>query len=294
MVRLGAMTEDEKIGENAGALRGRLWWLVIGRLAAAILLFILARTLFAREQSTTQDRGVLSIFVAVILLSVLYIIALRFLGRYRLQAGIQSFVDLLLVTWLVWMTGDVRSPYSAFYIVIISVVSVLLGSRAALIASVGCALFFTGISLAVMAGIIAPYARAAVELATSTTIETVGLNDIGFFVVGLLAARLAERQSRSDVQLIETTQTLATLRALHERIVESIRSGVVTTDLAGRIYTFNAAAEEITGYRAENVRGQEVSIFFGELKDHIAESMNAAAAAEPSPRFEADCLTAEG
>ncbi len=81
---------------------------------------------------------------------------------------------------------------------------------------------------------------------------------------------------------------------LHERIVESIRSGVVTTDLQGRIYTFNAAAEEITGYDEADVRGQDASIFFGELKQIIADSLDDTIVPEPSPRFEADCLTAEG
>jgi two-component system sensor histidine kinase PilS (NtrC family) len=76
--------------------------------------------------------------------------------------------------------------------------------------------------------------------------------------------------------------------------VESIRSGVVTTDLQGRIYTFNTAAEEITGYAQEDVRGQDASIFFGELKERIANSAIAAERGETSPRFEADCLTAEG
>jgi two-component system sensor histidine kinase PilS (NtrC family) len=90
------------------------------------------------------------------------------------------------------------------------------------------------------------------------------------------------------------TLTLANLRALHERIVESIRSGVLTTDLEGRIYTFNAAAEEITGYRQAAIRGQHASIIFGELKQHIEVSARATALNQPSPRFEADCLTAEG
>src|SRR5205814_7247150 len=99
----------------------------------------------------------------------------------------------------------------------------------------------------------------------SQTIQWVGLFDVAFLVVGLLSARLAERQSRSDVRLLAARQSLATLRALHERIVESIRSGVVTTDLAGRIYTFNAAAEEITGYSEEVIRGQDASILFGDI-----------------------------
>jgi len=112
--------------------------------------------------------------------------------------------------------------------------------------------------------------------------------------VGLLSARLAERQSRSDVRLIAATQSLASLRALHERIVESIRSGVVTTDLEGKIYTFNAAAEEITGYQHEDVRGQEASILFGDISEDTQQSLRAAEAGEASPRFEANCLTTEG
>ncbi len=132
------------------------------------------------------------------------------------------------------------------------------------------------------------------EVGRSQTFQSVGLFDVAFLIVGLLSARLAERQSRSDVRLIEATQSLATLRALHERIVESIRSGVVTTDLQGRIYTFNAAAEEITGYQEYDVRGQDASIFFGEIKELIADSLDATAAGESGPRFEANCLTADG
>jgi two-component system sensor histidine kinase PilS (NtrC family) len=134
----------------------------------------------------------------------------------------------------------------------------------------------------------------AILVPTAQAVGTIGLNNVGFFVVGLLAARLAERQSRSDVQLIEAAHALANLRAIHERIVESIRSGVVTTDLDGRIFTFNTAAEEMTGYSAESLRGEDVSILFGDLRREIEASMRAAAEGNTSPRFESDCLTAEG
>jgi two-component system sensor histidine kinase PilS (NtrC family) len=128
----------------------------------------------------------------------------------------------------------------------------------------------------------------------ANTIQFVGLSDVSFLVVGLLAAKLADRQTRSDVQLAAATRSLADLRALHERIVESIRSGVITTDLQGRIFTFNAAAEEITGYKLADVRGQDASIFFGDMTRQITDSMNAAASGKASPRFQADCLTPNG
>jgi two-component system sensor histidine kinase PilS (NtrC family) len=286
-------TGEKTIGQGR-TLRAKLWWLIVGRMASAALLFVLSSTLFSREQAAVSDRSGRLIFIVVTILSTLYAITLRLNSRWRLQASIQLSIDVLIVTWLVWATGDVRSPFAALYIVIISVASIFLGARAALVASVSCAAIFTGLSVAILSGRIPSFTPLEPEVSTLKLIQSVGLNDIAFLVVGLLAAQLAQRQSRYDVQLSETTQTLADLRALHERIVESIRSGVITTDLQGSIYTFNAAAAEITGYEAEDVRGQEVSIFFGELGEHVEESMRAAEAGEPSPRFEASCLTAEG
>lgn len=280
--------------EQGRTLGHRLWWLIIGRVTAAVLLFVLSTTLFSREQSGNSGRTSLLIFLVVIGVSIIYAVALRFSKRVRLQASIQLFVDVLIVTWLVWVTGDVSSPFAALYIVIISVASIFLGARAALVASVGCAAIFTSLSMGVVSGVIPAHATPSTATSTLKVIQSVGLNDIAFLFVGLLAARLAKRQSHYDVQLTETTQTLANLRALHERIVESIRSGVVTTDLQGRIYIFNAAAEEITGYKAEDVRGQGVSIFFGDIEERTRQSMSAVEAGETSPRFEADCLTADG
>jgi two-component system sensor histidine kinase PilS (NtrC family) len=283
-----------KSGSTFGS---KLWLLVAGRLAAAVLLLI-ASVLWTREQLGALDRDgwhdTLPIFVVVVALSLGYTIALRFNSRLRLLASIQLFADVALVTWLVWATGDVTSPYTVLYIIIIAVSSLLLGPRAAIYASVGCASIFTAISLAAVTGILPRFARVAPETSYIKTIQTIGLNDVAFLVVGLLAARLAERQSRYDVELTETTQTLANLRALHERIVESIRSGVITTDLEGHIYTFNTAAEEITGYEVEAVRGQKATIFFGELEERVPDSLRAAATGEPTPRFEADCLSSDG
>lgn len=275
----------------------KLWLLVAGRLAAAVLLLI-ASALWTREQFGALDRdgwhGTLPIFLAVVALSVCYAIALRVNRRLPQQVSVQLLIDVALVTWLVWATGDATSPYTVLYIIIIAAASLLLGSRAAIYAAVGCAAMFTAISLAAVTGLLPRFARVAPETSYIKTIQTIGLNDVAFLVVGLLAARLAERQSRYDVELSEAALTLANLRALHERIVESIRSGVITTDLEGRIYTFNTAAEEITGYEVEDVRGQEATIFFGELNERVRDSLRAAASGEPTPRFEADCLAADG
>ena len=68
----------------------------------------------------------------------------------------------------------------------------------------------------------------------------------------------------------------------------------MTTDLQGRIYTFNAAAEEITGYNEKDVRGQEHRSSLASWRNRSRASFNASDLGATSPRFEADCLTAEG
>ena len=280
--------------EAAGVLRRRLWWLIAGRLVVVCVLLLLYLRLGATWAGARWLPGPLPLALTALGVSLVYTLALRF-TRVRLtaQAAAQFCVDVLLVSWLVAVGGDLHSPFAALYIVVISCASVFLGVRGALVCSVGCALAYTCMMLGIGFSWFGGDAEATAA-STAAIVGTTGLYDVAFLVVGLLAAQLAVRQSRSDVQLIETAHALASLRALHERIVESIRSGVVTTDLAGRVYTCNAAAEEMTGYMADALRGQEASILFGGLAGQIEESLRAAGEGRPAPRYESDCLTPDG
>ena len=268
------MAASEERLEQISPLRRKLWGLILGRLGA-VLILLLVSTIWTRNSTDPKSSSLtLSVLLFVLFLTLIYSLAHRFTNALLFQARLQFAVDILLVTWLVWTSDVINSPYTALYIVIISISSLFLGPRGAVITSVGCAVAFTGCALAVMTGL-GSQPQYVLDDSLSRAVQSVGLFNIAFFVVGLLSARLAEQQSGSDVRLKAATQSLANLRALHERIVESIRSGVVTTDLEGRIFTFNAAAEEITGYDEKDVRGQGASVFFGELSDHITNSIHA-------------------
>ncbi len=282
----------EDVIERRYTLGQKLWWLILGRAGAALFLFC-ARAVWIRGTSE-EWTAMLPALYAVGGLTVLYAVARRLSKALRFQARLQFVIDIILVTWLVWTTDVIHSPYIALYIVVIAFSSLYLGPRDAVLISLGCALAFTGSALAVLNGIGQFASRDLLTTGRAQTFQSIGLFDIAFLIVGLLSARLAARQARSEVRLKAAKQSLATLRALHERIVQSIRSGLVTTDLQGNIFTFNSAAEEITGYKEVDVRGQDASIFFGEIKGIIDDSMVTHHAGEASPRFEADCLTADG
>ena len=274
----------------------RVWWLIVGRAAVAVLVLLAgavwARGTFAANLPDSLQ-SIKPFIVVVAALTLLYSAAHVIWKNYLLQARFQFFGDVLLVTWLVWITGAVRSPYTALYIVVISAASWFIGTRGALVTSIGSAAAFNTCSLLLLYGV-ARGSSLRAEESLPSVIQTMGLADVSFLVVGLLAAKLAERQLHSDVQLAAATRSLADLRALHERIVESIRSGLITTDLAGQIYIFNAAAEEITGYTAKEVSGKNASMFFGDMTRQTAVSMEAAASGKVSPRFEVDSLTQSG
>ncbi|HEY0658706.1 MAG TPA: ATP-binding protein, partial [Pyrinomonadaceae bacterium] len=71
-------------------------------------------------------------------------------------------------------------------------------------------------------------------------------------------------------------------------------SGLITTDLDGNIYTFNTAATEITGYKAEEMIGKPIAGLLGNLQKSIVRSLETAATSEPTPRFETDLITPDG
>ena len=279
--------------ERRYSLSDKLFWLILARLAVAILL-ALARVLWVHGISWHAWLQMLPALSFVSALTVAYLVAHRFSENYLLQARVQFVFDIVLVTSLVWTTNVIYSPYIALYIVVIAASSLFLGPRDSIVISVVCVVAFTATALVLLTGLGGAATPEYLDANRPQAYQALGLFDISCLVVGLLSARLAERQSRVDVRLIAATQSLANLRALHERIVASIRSGVVTTDLQGRIYTFNAAAEEITGYQEQDVRGQDASIFFGEIKDIIQDSMELTETPDSSPRFESDCLTADG
>lgn len=272
-------------------LSHRILMLIVGRLVAIFLLLVSSWIWYSGSTDFTLQsipQSALFVFIISVGLTVVYFFFLRFGRLIRWQIRFQFLVDALLITWLVWRTGDLTSPYITLYIVLISVSSVFLRPRSTILMALLCIGFF--IVLAFLTGftVIDSF---GLQQPAGKVVQIISFHAVAFFVVGLLASRLADRQ-RSGEELREATKSLATLRALHERIIESIRSGLITTDLEGTIYTFNAAASEITGYQSAEVRGSSIY----ELIPNIGSDLDDASdeTNEAQSRFEADLKTPDG
>lgn len=284
---------DEKDFSTNTRLTQRIETLIIGRLFVIFLLLVASWIWNSGQLKLSFEdlpRGFFLVFVISVGLTIFYFFVLRLNKNYRWQIWFQFLLDALLITWLVWHTGGLSSPYITLYIVLIGISSIFLGSRETLLVAAVCVFLFTGLSVL---GAFSPINSFGTMLSTSKIVQIITFNDVVFLVVGLLASRLSDRHASGE-QLKETAKTLANLRVLHERILESIRSGLITTDLEGAIYSFNHAAAEITGHKAESMRGKSIYSLFGNINLPIADSLEATDTGDQPPRFETDCMTPEG
>lgn len=262
---------------------------------AAALLAIVGLT----EKDNTQ-RSFIPVLAAVagatVLLSAFYLAVLRTRLAHRTQAYVQFSVDICIVTWLVYRTGDVESPFLALYLVIIFAACALLGRTGVSLVGALAGVLYVSIGVLAISNVLpraigwAPYEGN--EL--SWTQFMFSLNLVAIFAVAMLSSQLAERIRRSEIQLASATRDLADYRLFNDRIIESMRSGLVTTDLLGQIITFNRAAEEITGHRASDVRGKPILTIFGDIERQIEAGLESIRTRTRLPRFDIGCKTADG
>ncbi len=254
---------DQVIESNNEALTPNPRVLIFGRLGLIFVLFFASwwwTTTYVELSSTSFPDRLFLLFVLSFILTFLYFIFLRFSTNYLLQFRLQFLLDVALITWIVGETGEFASPYVTLYIVLISVSGYFLDRVDTIIYSVLCAAAYSGVSMFSDQSILYTLSGSVVP---SRFVQTVAFNTVGILIVGLLAGHLSDRRKVSQ-KLRETVESFDDLNVLHERIVQSITSGLITTDLSGRIRTVNRSAEQISGYSEDDARGESIYWFFAE------------------------------
>ncbi len=186
---------------------------------------------------------------AVFALSLCWFALVKLNESYVWQSYAQIAVDLLLITWTVNRTGGVDSYFSSLYFLEILMSSILLERRGAFVTATASSLIhFAHMDLGYF-GIILTTTKQWPDLPSLQYIIT--LSVFGFCSVAFLSNFLAESWRRSGAELRKSTGQVAFLQAFSDRIIDSLGSGLITTDRDGRLYLFNRAAQEVTGYTSE-------------------------------------------
>jgi two-component system, NtrC family, sensor histidine kinase PilS len=238
-------------------MREWLDWLTRVRLLLIALILAVGVLWPQYVPAPTTSRYFLPLIVFWIMLGTIHIILLRWIPSARWHGGLQVASDVVMISALVYVTGLQDSYFISLYLLVIIVASILFSRRVAYATAIICLAFLGGLAALAFAGKIP---RTSSTLSTATGLRFWFLSNLfGFFAVAYLAGLLAQSLRRKGVELEEKREELLDLQDFTEDIIHSMRGGLITTDLQGRIVLLNRTGEEILGYRFTEIRGRKLS-----------------------------------
>src|SRR5215470_14323284 len=195
-------------------------------------------------------------------LTALYAATLRQTERYRWLVDLQLAGDVLIVSAFIYFTGGITSYFSSLYVLAIVAASTVQFRRGGLLVAGLSALLYGGVVLAqylTAAGLLHdPWLVSPVLPPRSVAQYTYLLNTFGFVAVAVLSGSLAEGMRSAGARLEQASTQIADLQALNQHVIDSLPSGLATTDKQGLVQTFNRAAEFITGRPIASVIGRPI------------------------------------
>jgi len=192
------------------------------------------------------------------------VVALHFLCEIAVESGI------------IYATGNLNSPFSALFILTIVSAALVYRMVGTLIVASLVSLAYTFIiwlGLSNSSGELSFQALTTIFETQETAFYSIFLHILIFYLVAFMSGYLAERLSSQDRQLADTSRALRQAKLETDDILRHLNSGLITVDADGRIVYFNCAAENILGYREEDVKGMNCREVFNERMPVLADSL---------------------
>jgi len=164
--------------------------------------------------------------------------------------------DVVMVTLLVYLTGLQESYFISLYLLVIIVGSIVFSRGLAFLNAMICYSLLASMALLAFTSKIP---RTANNFPTIESLRTwLVMNLLGFLAVAYLASLLAHSLRSKGLELEEKREELLSLQDFTQDIIHSMRGGLITTDLEGRILLLNRTGEEILGHRFSELRGKKL------------------------------------
>ncbi|MEX1128016.1 MAG: ATP-binding protein, partial [Vicinamibacterales bacterium] len=271
-------------------------WLIAGR-AGVVTVLLGSGTLIKLASPETLPIDTEAFFALIGLtyaLTMIYLGLLTHIERHRWLIDLQLAGDALVVSAIVYLTGGINSYFSSLYTLPIIAATVVDSRRGGLMVGILSCVFYAGMVVAQYTGVpgfeLVPTGQLpAVKLA----LYTVGLNLFGFAAIAGLTGYLAEGLRQADIQLQRASDQIEDLQAFSRHVIDSLTSGLTTTDGDGRILTFNRAATAITGIAADAAIGRD-AVEVLSLPASFREVFGARAPGIVMPRLELNFVRADG
>ncbi len=175
-------------------------------------------------------------------------------------AHLQVDFDVLLITGIIWMTGDIASPFPFLYNLAVMNGAILLFYRGAFFTA-----GFSSLCYAALLTVAGSLNRGSGAPVSGAMLMPVVLNIGSFFTIAWLGGFLASKLSETERLLKEKRIDYQELEALKETLLQGVGSGVAITDTQGRINYFNGPAQHLTSLQEATVKGKKLDQIFSGL-----------------------------
>ena len=240
--------------QQSASMKEWLEWLTRVRLLMITLILAVGVVWPKYVPASAESRFFLPLIIFWITLGILHLILLRWLPQAPWHGGLQVTCDVFMISALVYVTGLQDSYFISLYLLVIIVASILFSRGMAFATASFCLLILGGLALLAYDEKIA---RPYIGVPSPESLRTWFLSTLfGFLAVAYLASFLAQSLRRKGAELDEKREELRDLQDFTEDIVHSMRGGLVTTDMEGRILLLNRTGEEILGHRFATLRGR--------------------------------------
>jgi len=245
-------------------LRRKVAWLISVRVVIGTILLGSAIVLQIAAPGSVPVNPFFVLIGTIYALTIAYAATLRHVEARRWLVDLQLTGDALIVSAFIYFTGGITSYFVTLYVLPIVAGSTVNFRRGGLLVATLGTVLYVGLVFAqyLAASGWLPYTWVN-DYATALPVPsvaryTVGLNVFGFFAVALLSGSLADSLRSAGARLQQASTEIADLQALNQHVIDSMPSGLATTDQAFRILTFNRAAEAITGISFKGAVGRPI------------------------------------
>jgi len=171
-------------------------------------------------------------------------------------AYVQLLIDVISGTVLIYITGGIESWFSFTFGIIIISSSIVLNKKAGFIIATVSSILYGMLANLQLYDFLPISSESFVR--DKDYLYKIFVHVIFFYITAYLSGYLASRLEKTVQKLEEKDLDIRDLEFFSKEVVESLPSGLFTTDMSGRVVLFNRGAERITGVQRDSVIGQKI------------------------------------
>jgi two-component system sensor histidine kinase PilS (NtrC family) len=216
--------------------------------ALFVTLLLGSAFLFRIEDFYTHARAISFLIISLYILTIIYVLLLTKIRNLVFFTYTQLILDVFAEIILIYITGGVESWFAFTLILTVLSSSIVLNKKAGFItASLSSILYGVLLDLQYYGILDIPHS----VIYERQFLYKIFIQITSLYIIAYLSGNLTARLEKTSRKLEEKVSDLKDLELFNMKVIESLPSGLFTTDRNGNVQLFNKAAEEITGVKKD-------------------------------------------